>query len=259
MVGAARLVFLASAMLLALVVAPAAGADLADEQALAEKYAPIVRVVEQEDVCGYGEPFVPTDIDLLLGEETVALRGPWNVTDLVEIAPTADDLVNRFEYHLDFPGNALDPGCDYNRWAQRLTQEQRARRLRARRRRGGVSGKARSPVLVLLPVQRLQQHARGRLGDDPARLRRSRRARGARRPAGRGRIQLARGSRARNLGRRQARGGRRASRRVPGSRLPCQQVLGRALARELGRGRRWLRRHARSAPRALPACRDDPE
>jgi len=123
MVGAARLVFLASAMLLALVVAPAAGADLADEQALAEKYAPIVRLVEQEDVCGYGEPFVPTDIDLVLGEETVALRGPWNVTDLVEIAPTADDLVSRFEYHLDFPGNALDPGCDYNRWAQRLTQE----------------------------------------------------------------------------------------------------------------------------------------
>ena len=109
-------------MLLALVVAPTAGADLADEQALAEKYAPVVRVVEQQDVCSYGEPFVPTDIDLLLGEETVALRGPWNVTDLVEIGPSADDLVRRFEYHLDFPGNALDPGCDYNRWAQRLTR-----------------------------------------------------------------------------------------------------------------------------------------
>ncbi len=122
MVGAARLVFLAGVMLLTLVLAPGAGADSADEQALAEKYAPVVRVVEQQDVCSYGEPFVPTDIDLLLGEETVALRGPWNVTDLVEIGPDADDLVKRFEYHLDFPGNALDPGCDYNRWAQRLTK-----------------------------------------------------------------------------------------------------------------------------------------
>ena len=122
MVGSARLVLVAGVMLLALVVAPTAGADLADEQALAEKYAPVVRVVEQQDVCSYGEPFVPTDIDLLLGEETVALRGPWNVTDLVEIGPSADDLVRRFEYHLDFPGNALDPGCDYNRWAQRLTR-----------------------------------------------------------------------------------------------------------------------------------------
>ena len=121
MVGSSRLVFLAGVMLLVLVVAPTAGADLADEQALAEKYAPVVRVVEQQDVCSYGEPFAPTDIDLLLGEETVALRGPWNVTDLVEIGPSADDLVRRFEYHLDFPGNALDPGCDYNRWAQRLT------------------------------------------------------------------------------------------------------------------------------------------
>ena len=108
--------------LFALLAAPTAAADLADERALAEKYAPVVRVVEQQDVCSYGEPFVPTDIDLLLDEETVALRGPWNVTDLVEIGPTADDLVKRFEYHLDFPGNALDPGCDYNRWAQRLTE-----------------------------------------------------------------------------------------------------------------------------------------
>ena len=122
MVGPSRLVLLASVMLLALVVAPGAGADLADEQALAEKYAPIVRIVEQQDVCSYGEPFIPTDIDLLLDEETVALRGPWNVTDLVEIAPAAEDLVDRFEYHLDFPGDALNPGCDYNRWAQRLTR-----------------------------------------------------------------------------------------------------------------------------------------
>jgi hypothetical protein len=108
--------------LVALSLAPAAAADLADERALAEKYAPVVRIVEQEDVCGYGEPFIPTDIDLLLDDQTVALRGPWNVTDLVEIGPSTDDLVDRFEYHLDFPGSALNPGCDYNRWAQRLTE-----------------------------------------------------------------------------------------------------------------------------------------
>ncbi|HEU5206502.1 MAG TPA: hypothetical protein VFT94_02720 [Gaiellaceae bacterium] len=118
----ARLTLLPLLMLAALVVVPNAAADLADEQALAEKYAPIVRLVEQQDVCSYGEPFIPTDIDLLLDEETVALRGPWNVTDLVEIGPSADDLVTRFEYHLDFPGDALHPGCDYNRWAKRLTR-----------------------------------------------------------------------------------------------------------------------------------------
>jgi hypothetical protein len=109
-------------VLLALVVPPVASADLADEKALAEKYAPVVRLVQQDDVCAYGEPFIPTDVDVLLGDPTVALRGPWNVTDLIDIGPTADDLVDRFDYHLDFPGNALSPGCDYNRWAQRLTQ-----------------------------------------------------------------------------------------------------------------------------------------
>ena len=43
--------------------------------------------------------------------------------DLVKIAPAAGDLsAERFEYHLDFPGNALQPGCDYERWAQRVTE-----------------------------------------------------------------------------------------------------------------------------------------
>ena len=42
--------------------------------------------------------------------------------DLVEIGPSSQDLVDPFEYHLDFPGDALDPGCDYERWARRLTE-----------------------------------------------------------------------------------------------------------------------------------------
>lgn len=106
---------------LALGVAPAA-ADLADERALAEKHAPVVKLVEPGDDCSVGEPFIPTDVDLLMGEETVALRGPWNGTDLVMIAPEATDLVGRFEHHLDFPGDALDPGCTYAEWAARLTE-----------------------------------------------------------------------------------------------------------------------------------------
>ena len=51
------------------------------------------------------------DVDALFGDSTVALRGPWNAFDLVKIGPTADDLAGLFEYHLDFPGNALEPGC----------------------------------------------------------------------------------------------------------------------------------------------------
>ena len=95
---------------------------LTDEQTLAERYAPVVRLVRQAESCGPGEPFVPTDVDTLLGNDTVALRGPWDTDDLVKIAPTADDLRRGLTgYHLDFPGNPLDPGCSYEEWADEQT------------------------------------------------------------------------------------------------------------------------------------------
>ena len=114
---------LAAAAGIALLAVPSAPADLADEQALADRFAPAVRLVEQEEECGPGEPYDPLDVDLLLDNEpTVALRGPWTATDLVKIGPRAKDLRNRYEYHLDFPGNALDPGCTYERWSRRLAE-----------------------------------------------------------------------------------------------------------------------------------------
>jgi hypothetical protein len=120
--GLARSALVALTALLALVAPARAVAALADEQALAERFAPVVRLVEQAEECGPGEPYEPMDVDLLFDEPTVALRGPWKPTDLVEIGPTAADLADLYEYHLDFPGDALDPGCDYERWARRLTE-----------------------------------------------------------------------------------------------------------------------------------------
>jgi hypothetical protein len=107
----------------ALALPPVATADLADETALAEKHAPVVRLVEQLEECGPGEPYLPIDVEVVLDEPTVALRGPWNAADLVKIGPRASDLVERYEYHLDFPGDALKPGCDYERWQNRLTRD----------------------------------------------------------------------------------------------------------------------------------------
>ena len=107
--------------LAALITSPLARADAADEEALAEQFAPVVRLVEQTEECGPGEPYEPTDVAVLFDEPTVALRGPWRPTDLVKVGPSAEDLVGRYEYHLDFPGDALDPGCGYERWARRLT------------------------------------------------------------------------------------------------------------------------------------------
>ena len=101
----------------------AASASLGDQRALAERYAPVVRLVEQKHECGPGEPYRPMDVNALFGQPSVALRGPWNADDLVKIAPTAKDLSRGlYDYHLDFPGNALEPGCDYERWARRITE-----------------------------------------------------------------------------------------------------------------------------------------
>ncbi|MFL5929665.1 MAG: hypothetical protein ACJ75P_00260 [Gaiellaceae bacterium] len=111
-------------LVLALALAPVAAADVADETALAEKYAPVVRLVTQEEECGPGEPYRPLDVDdVLFDEPTVALRGPWGGTDVVAVGPSAGDLAKGlYEYHLDFPGDALDPGCTYERWERRIAR-----------------------------------------------------------------------------------------------------------------------------------------
>jgi hypothetical protein len=111
-----------AAAAISLACAARAHADFADEQALAARYAPVVRLVEQEHECGPGEPYEPMDVNALFGQETVALRGPWNTVDLVKIGPAARDLVGRYEYHLDFPGSPLEPGCGYERWARKISK-----------------------------------------------------------------------------------------------------------------------------------------
>lgn len=95
---------------------------------LAHRYAPVVRVVKQTEPCGHGEPLRPTDVDAVLGSAYVALRGPWDTTSIVKVGPTARDLsAGLFDYHLDFPGNALSPGCSYDEWSRRIRARSRPR------------------------------------------------------------------------------------------------------------------------------------
>jgi hypothetical protein len=109
--------------LAALVLCASANASVGDERTLAKRYAPVVRLVAQDEECGPGEPYDPLDVDALFGQPTVALRGPWMPTDLVKIAPTAKDLTGGlYDYHLDFPGSALEPGCDYELWGRRISE-----------------------------------------------------------------------------------------------------------------------------------------
>jgi hypothetical protein len=118
--GSPRTAGLALLGLLALVVVPAASAGVAQETELAQRYAPVVRLVAGTGDCGPAEPYRPIDVNVLFGEPTVALRGPWGGGDLVKIGPAAQDLERLYQYHLDFPGMALHPACDYLHWQSRL-------------------------------------------------------------------------------------------------------------------------------------------
>ena len=106
-----------------LVFAGSAAADPASD--LAHKYAPVVKIVKQTEPCGHGEPYPPSNVDVVLGKQEVALRGPWSGANLVKVAPTATDLEDRFAYNLDFPGDPLSPGCSYEVWSRSITRDSR--------------------------------------------------------------------------------------------------------------------------------------
>ena len=80
----ARVAVLAAVFAATWVSAPAAAASAsADEAALAPRYAPVVRLVDQPEACGPGEPYVPIDVES-------ALREPdGRAARAVERAPTS--------------------------------------------------------------------------------------------------------------------------------------------------------------------------
>ena len=81
---------------------------------LVERYAPVLVVRIQPEPCGEGEPYSPMAVDGLFGREGFVLRGPGGVT--ID-APDEADLAaaEGSDWYLDVPGNALQPGCGYER------------------------------------------------------------------------------------------------------------------------------------------------
>jgi hypothetical protein len=119
---------LAIAVVLVVAVAPgavAASVASAADVELADRYAPVLRLKEQPEPCGDGEPYAPVDVDWLLGNPEVGLRGPWQRGgNLVGTAPTARTLERGLPgYALDYPGEALDPGCEYEEFSDRTIAE----------------------------------------------------------------------------------------------------------------------------------------
>jgi hypothetical protein len=91
------------------------------ETVLAQRYAPVVRLVDKAGSCGDNDAFEPTNVNAVLDSPEVALRGPWDTTNIVTVGPSAAELSAGLPgYNLDFPGSALSPGCTYVDWARQI-------------------------------------------------------------------------------------------------------------------------------------------
>ena len=98
--------------------------DLA--QQLADRHAPVVMLRAQEQPCDAdGEPYGPASVEIVVGNPEVVLRQLGSGNPVIRSAPTAADLHGLGKgFYLDFPGDALDPGClyetDFNRYTEDL-------------------------------------------------------------------------------------------------------------------------------------------
>ncbi|HRA47804.1 MAG TPA: hypothetical protein PK819_07030 [Thermomicrobiales bacterium] len=108
---------------------PISDAEVAARNELANKYAPIVSLRTQARECDRsGEGYFPAPIETVLGTPDVVLkqRTGRNASQdtVIKTAPTAQDLVGLgADFYLDWPGNPVRPGCDFERWFRQRVAE----------------------------------------------------------------------------------------------------------------------------------------
>lgn len=101
-----------------LVLSGGALADTGAATTLADRYSPVIGLQPQHKPCGPGEAYRPTTVDILFGNPEVVLRN--SERKVVKRAPTAQDLSGApAGDYLDFGGNALRPGCFYEKQFKR--------------------------------------------------------------------------------------------------------------------------------------------
>ena len=103
------------------------GGDRDPADVLAERYAPIVMIKAQDDECdASGEQFEPTSIEIVLDNPEVVLRQVGPGDPVLLRAPGASDLFRVGDgTYLDFPGDALTPGCTFERDFRRFAEDVR--------------------------------------------------------------------------------------------------------------------------------------
>jgi hypothetical protein len=98
------------------------------EQQLAERFAPILMLKQQEQECDTdGESYRPSSVDMVLDNPEIALRQLSRGDPVVTWAPDASDLFGLREgFFLDFPGSSLEPQCIYERDFRKYAGDQPA-------------------------------------------------------------------------------------------------------------------------------------
>ncbi len=104
---------------------PATGqtSDESQAQELAERHAPIFELRAQQGPCDdTGEQYAPAAADLVLDNDQILLRQVGDGNPVIKVGPGAEDLHNLGAgFYLDFPGDALNPGCIYEKDFQRYS------------------------------------------------------------------------------------------------------------------------------------------
>ncbi len=101
-----------------------AAADTTAATTLAERYSPLIGLEPQPKLCGPGEAYRPTTLDIVLGNPEVTLRD--STGKVLKHGPTAQDVSDApAGDYLDFGGNALRPGCFYEKQFKRWFGERK--------------------------------------------------------------------------------------------------------------------------------------
>src|SRR5215213_10752638 len=99
-------------------------------QQLADKYAPVLMLKQQEAACDYaGEGYFPAAVDWLMSNPDVRFKAVGDGDDadndpVLKTAPTLQDLVTAGpDTYLDFPGDPRNPGCGYEQYFKQKAAE----------------------------------------------------------------------------------------------------------------------------------------
>ena len=95
----------------------------ADPTELLERYAPVLALRQQSTPCGDGEPYLPIAVDHVLGPGRRRAARRRRRRRHHRAVGRRPGRRRRSDWALDFPGDALDPGCDYEEWFRSMDAE----------------------------------------------------------------------------------------------------------------------------------------